>query len=235
MARFRDRREAGERLAVRLEPWRADHPVVVALPRGGVPVAAEIARALGAPLDVMIVRKLGVPIQPELAMGAIGEGGARVLNDDVIRVARVTEREIDTVEVRERAEVARRARRYRERAPMLELGGRTVIVVDDGIATGSTARAALQIARANGACEWCWPLRSRPPMRSSSWPVKPTTSSCSRPRPRSSPSGRGTPTSRRPPTTRCAGCSRCRGVRRAHERRPVTTGKLTRVAPATVE
>ncbi len=151
MARFRDRREAGERLAVRLEPWRADHPVVVALPRGGVPVAAEIARALGAPLDVMIVRKLGVPIQPELAMGAIGEGGARVLNDDVIRVARVTEREIDTVEVRERAEVARRAQRYRECAPMLELGGRTVIVVDDGIATGSTARAALQIARANGA------------------------------------------------------------------------------------
>src|SRR6478735_3645102 len=101
MARFRNRRDAGIRLASQLEPFRAEHPVVLALPRGGVPVAAEIALALHAPLDVMIVRKLGVPRQPELAMGAIGEGGARVLNDDVIRVARVTEREIDAVEVRE--------------------------------------------------------------------------------------------------------------------------------------
>jgi putative phosphoribosyl transferase len=151
MARFHDRRDAGVRLAERLEPLRGERPLVLALPRGGVPVAAEIARALDAPLDVMIVRKLGVPRQPELAMGAIGEGGARVLNDDVIRVAGITRRDIDTVEARERLELERRATRYRGGAPMLVLDGQTVIIVDDGIATGSTALAALQIARAHGA------------------------------------------------------------------------------------
>lgn len=151
MARFRNRREAGERLAATLAVVRNENPVVLALPRGGVPVAAEVARALHAPLDVMIVRKLGVPFQPELAMGAIGEGGARVLNDDVIEVAKVAPREISEVEARERVEVDRRARRYRGDAPMVALSGRTVVIVDDGIATGSTARAALQIARAHGA------------------------------------------------------------------------------------
>jgi len=151
MARFRNRREAGERLAATLAPVRDENPVVLALPRGGVPVAAEVARALHAPLDVMIVRKLGVPFQPELAMGAIGEGGARVLNDDVITVTKIAPREIAEVEARERVEVDRRARRYRGDAPMVALEGRTVVIVDDGIATGSTARAALQIARAHGA------------------------------------------------------------------------------------
>src|SRR5258707_10958975 len=105
MARFRNRREAGELLAAALAVVRNENPVVLALPRGGVPVAAEVARALHAPLDVMIVRKLGVPFQPELAMGAIGEGGARVLNDDVIGVARIAPREIAEVEARERVEV----------------------------------------------------------------------------------------------------------------------------------
>jgi putative phosphoribosyl transferase len=151
MALFRNRREAGVRLAARLEPLRGESPVVLALPRGGVPVAAEVARVLHAPLDVMIVRKLGVPFQPELAMGAIGEGGARVLNDDVISVTNITPREIAEVEGRERLEIDRRARRYRGDAPMVALEGRTAVIIDDGIATGSTARAALQIARAHGA------------------------------------------------------------------------------------
>jgi putative phosphoribosyl transferase len=151
MSRFRDRRDAGVRLAHRLEPLRSEHPLVLALPRGGVPVAAEIALALHAPLDVMIVRKLGVPRQPELAMGAIGEGGVRVLNDDVIRLAGIPRHDIDAVEARERLEIERRATRYRGGAPMLAIDGRTVIVVDDGIATGSTALAALQIAHARGA------------------------------------------------------------------------------------
>jgi putative phosphoribosyl transferase len=151
MALFRNRREAGERLAARLEPVRGENPVVLALPRGGVPVAAEVARALHAPLDVMIVRKLGVPFQPELAMGAIGEGGARVLNDDVINVTKIKPGEIAEVEARERLEVDRRARRYRGDTPMVALAGRTAVIVDDGIATGSTARAALQVARAHGA------------------------------------------------------------------------------------
>ena len=151
MTLFRDRRDAGERLASRLEPLRVARPVILALPRGGVPVAAEVARALHAPLDVMIVRKLGVPAQPELAMGAIGEGGARVVNDDVIRVVGIGSRERAGVEARERAEVDRRAHRYRGDAPMVAVAGRIAVIVDDGIATGSTARAALQIARAHGA------------------------------------------------------------------------------------
>jgi putative phosphoribosyl transferase len=148
---FRNRREAGLLLAERLRHLGRDQPIVLGLPRGGVPVAAEVARALHAPLDVIVVRKLGVPYQPELGMGAIGEDGARVLNDDVIRLARVTSDDIEAVEAREREEITRRARRFRGGRPPLVLEGRTVIVVDDGIATGGTARAALQVARARGA------------------------------------------------------------------------------------
>jgi putative phosphoribosyl transferase len=151
MRLFRDRRDAGQKLAVRLEHLRAEHPIVVGLPRGGVPVAFEVARALDAPLDVIVVRKLGVPFQPELGMGAIGEDGARVLNDDVVRLAHVSPAEIAAVEARERREVERRADMYRRGRPMVPLTGRTVIVVDDGIATGGTARAALEVARAHGA------------------------------------------------------------------------------------
>ncbi len=149
MRLFSDRREAGQRLALRLTSLRAEQPVVVGLPRGGVPVAAEVARELNAPLDVIVVRKLGVPYQPELAMGALGEDGIRVLNEDVLRASRV--REFAGVEARERGEVERLARRLRGSKPMTHLNGRTVILVDDGIATGSTARAALQVARAHGA------------------------------------------------------------------------------------
>jgi putative phosphoribosyl transferase len=148
---FRDRADAGRQLVPRLLHLRDEHPVVLALPRGGVPVAYEVARALGAPLDVIVVRKLGVPAQPELAMGAIGEGGVRVLNDDVLRVARSTPADVAVVEARERAELDRRAEAFRGGRAMLPVEGRTVIVIDDGIATGSTALAALQVARAHGA------------------------------------------------------------------------------------
>jgi putative phosphoribosyl transferase len=148
---FVDRREAGRRLAERLSFLRGEDAVVLGLPRGGVPVAFEVARALGAPLDVILVRKLGVPFQPELAMGAIGEGGVRVVNNEVVRSAGVTPGEMAEVEQREQAELDRRARRYRGGRPRVLLSGRTAVVVDDGIATGSTARAACQVARAEGA------------------------------------------------------------------------------------
>jgi predicted phosphoribosyltransferase len=134
-----------------VERLRAEHPVVVGLPRGGVPVAYEVARALGTPLDVIIVRKLGVPSQPELGMGAVGEAGIRVLDEDLIRLARVSPAELAAVERRERAEIHRQAARYRGGRPMTPLKDRTVIIVDDGLATGGTARAAIQVARAHGA------------------------------------------------------------------------------------
>ena len=148
---FRDRRDAGRRLAEALMPLRDEDPVVLGLPRGGVPVAFEVARALHAPLDVLIVRKLGVPFQPELGMGAVGEDSVRVLNPEVVRGAGVTEDEIAEVEARERAEVEQRARMFRGGGPGVSLAGRTVTIVDDGLATGGTARAALRVARAHGA------------------------------------------------------------------------------------
>ncbi|MFO7398338.1 MAG: phosphoribosyltransferase family protein [Actinomycetales bacterium] len=149
---FLDRRDAGRRLAERMrQVIRPENALVLGLPRGGVPVAFEVAKALNVPLDVIVVRKLGVPFQPELGFGAVGEGGLVVINEDVVRMANLTPREMAAVEERERAEVERRARRFRgERAPE-GLTGRTVIVVDDGVATGGTARAACQVARARGA------------------------------------------------------------------------------------
>jgi putative phosphoribosyl transferase len=148
---FADRVQAGRLLAERLGHLRAEPVVVLGLPRGGVPVAAEVARALGAPLDVIVVRKLGVPFHRELAMGAIGEGGVRVMNDEVVVLADVTEREVAQVEERERAELERRARRLRGERPPVALPGHVAVIVDDGIATGSTARAACAVARAPGA------------------------------------------------------------------------------------
>jgi putative phosphoribosyl transferase len=148
---FSDRREAGRALAERLELFRVERPVVLALPRGGVPVAAEVARALDAPLDVVVVRKLGVPFQPELGMGAVGEGGARVVNREIVRAAEVSGSQLAAIETRERAEVARRARRYRGDHEMTPLERRVVILVDDGIATGATVHAAIEIVRAQGA------------------------------------------------------------------------------------
>ena len=152
---FLDRADAGRRLASLLAGLptieRGPGSVVVGLPRGGIPVAYEIARALGAPLDVILVRKVGLPAQPELAMGAIGEDGVRVVNQDVVRAERISERQFAEVEELERAELIRRAERYRADHPRVPLTGKTAIVVDDGIATGSTARAACQVARAHGA------------------------------------------------------------------------------------
>jgi putative phosphoribosyl transferase len=148
---FNDRTEAGHRLAERLAHLRGRDVVVVGLPRGGIPVAFEVAKALGAPLDVIIVRKLGVPFQPELAMGAVGEGGVRVVNHGVVQLTGVTPSEFAAVEMRERREVEHRAHQFRGTRPQASLAGRTVVIVDDGIATGSTARAACQVARAAGA------------------------------------------------------------------------------------
>ncbi len=152
---FLDRSDAGRRLAGLLagQPAikRGAGTVVLGLPRGGIPVAYEIARALDAPLDVILVRKIGLPAQPELAMGAIGEDGVRVVNDDVVEAEQVSDRQFAGVEERERAELGRRADRYRAGHPRVPLTGKTAIVVDDGIATGSTARAACQVARAHGA------------------------------------------------------------------------------------
>ena len=148
---FTDRADAGRRLAARLEYLRGEPVVVLGLPRGGVPVALEVARALGAPLDVIVVRKLGVPFQPELGMGAVGEDGVRVINCEVVRMAGVAADELAAVQAREQAQVEARAARYRVRRPREPLAGRVAVVVDDGIATGSTARAACQVARAHGA------------------------------------------------------------------------------------
>ncbi|GAA1000571.1 phosphoribosyltransferase family protein [Acrocarpospora macrocephala] len=149
---FVDRHDAGMRLAERLRGLvGAESPVVLGLPRGGVPVAFEVARALGAPMDVIVVRKLGVPFHPELGFGAIGEGGARVVNHGIARRAHLTPANMTMVEEEERAELLRRVRRFRgDRAPV-DPAGRMAIVVDDGIATGGTARAACQVARARGA------------------------------------------------------------------------------------
>lgn len=160
---FRDRSDAGRQLAQRLTRLVSSNPVVVGIPRGGVPVAAEVADALHAPLDVVIVRKLGVPFQPELAAGAIGEGGVRVLNDDVIRSVGVTSAELDRVEARERAELERRVELYRQDAPMIPLSGRTVVVIDDGIATGASTRAALAVVRAHGAAHIVLAVPVAPP------------------------------------------------------------------------
>jgi len=148
---FSDRTDAGRRLAERLHHLRAEDPIVVGLPRGGVPVAAMVAKGLGAPLDVIVVRKLGVPSQPELAMGAIGGDDIRVVNADVIREAHIRGEDLERVEQRERIELRRRAERFRAGRARVPLAGRVVIVVDDGIATGSTARAACLVARAEGA------------------------------------------------------------------------------------
>ena len=141
---FRDRRDGGRALAAELLPAYGGMPgvVVLALPRGGVPVGYEVARALDAPLDVFVVRKLGVPGREELAMGAIAGGNVRVLNDDVIRGLRIPREAIDAVTAEQQRELERRERAYRGGRPPLALRGHTVILVDDGLATGSTMRAA---------------------------------------------------------------------------------------------
>jgi putative phosphoribosyl transferase len=148
---FKDRTDAGTRLAKALERYRGrDDLIVLALPRGGVPVAYEVAAALRAPLDVFIVRKLGVPDRPEFAMGAIATGGVRVLNEDVIRWAGVSPGTVEAVAERERLELERRERTYRGDRPPPAVRDKTVILVDDGLATGATMRAAVEAVRRQG-------------------------------------------------------------------------------------
>jgi len=153
MVEFADRVDAGRQLAERLEYLHGQDVVVLGLPRGGVPVAFEVARALDAPLDVIVVRKLGVPFQPELAMGAIGEGGVRVLNAEVLGLTRVTEEQLRAVETRERSLLEARVARLRRGRERVSLTGRIAVIVDDGIAMGSTAQVACEVARRLGAAK----------------------------------------------------------------------------------
>ena len=150
-ARFHNRADAGRRLAGVLRGYAGRGDVIVlVLPRGGVPVGVEVAQALGAPLDVFMVRKLGVPGQEELALGAIASGGVRVLNQDLIQQLGIRPAQIERVTRRERLELERRERRYRGDRPLPDLTGKTVILVDDGLATGSTMLAAVEALRSKG-------------------------------------------------------------------------------------
>jgi len=149
MMSFQDRSDAGRRLAKALSEYKGRNAVVLALPRGGVPVAAEVAAALKAPLDLILVRKIGVPTQPELAMGAVVDGAAPIVvrNEEVIELSGTTAEEFDATCARELAEIERRRQLYIGDRPRAEIAGQVVIVIDDGIATGATTRAALQAIR----------------------------------------------------------------------------------------
>ena len=146
---FKNRTDAGRKLAKALASYKDQQPVILALPRGGVPVAAEVAAALNAPLDLILVRKVGVPFQPELAMGAGVDGGAPIIvrNDDVIRMAGIDEAEFEVICDSELAEIERRRHRYLGSRERVDVAGRTAIVIDDGVATGATTRAALRATR----------------------------------------------------------------------------------------
>lgn len=150
---FLDRPTAGRKLAQRLTYLKNKDAVVLGLPRGGVPIASEVAKEINAPLDVIVVRKLGVPSQPELAMGAVGEGGVVIRNDEVIRMANISAEQFAATLAREEKEVTERARRFRDGHSPVSLLGRVAVIIDDGIATGSTAQAACDVARALGAAK----------------------------------------------------------------------------------
>jgi len=149
--RFRDRSDAGRQLASLLAGYKGDEPIVLALPRGGVVTAFEIARVLRAPLDVLVARKLGAQVHPEFGVGAIAPGGVRIVDRASVRLAGMTDADLETVVDRERVELMRRVRRYRAGRAPLDVRGRTAILVDDGIATGVTARAAIASLRKLGA------------------------------------------------------------------------------------
>jgi putative phosphoribosyl transferase len=160
---FVDRQDAGEQLVMRLGGVRGQDVVVMGLPRGGIPVAARVAEDLGAPLDVCLVRKLGVPFQPELAMGAIGEDGVLVVHRDLVRAARVSAEQFADIERREQAALERMRRAYRGGHQPLEITGRTVVLVDDGMATGASAQAACQVLRERGAARIVLAVPVSPP------------------------------------------------------------------------
>lgn len=147
---FRDRVDAGRRLALEVAALDLDRPVVLGLPRGGVPVAYEVAAALGAPLDVLVARKVGAPNQPEFGIGAVAEGGAVVIDDSSVQALGLKPGVLDQLVAREQAELDRRVARYRRGRPRVDVAGRAAVVVDDGLATGVTASAALQAVRAAG-------------------------------------------------------------------------------------
>ncbi len=146
---FRNRSEAGRKLAKALASYKDQQPVVLALPRGGVPVAAEVASVLDAPLDLILVRKIGVPVQPELAMGAVVDGGTPVIvrNEDVIALARIDDAEFKAICDSELAEIERRRQNFLGNRERVDISGRVTIVIDDGVATGATTRAALRATR----------------------------------------------------------------------------------------
>ncbi|HEU4915104.1 MAG TPA: phosphoribosyltransferase family protein [Acidimicrobiia bacterium] len=148
---FRDRIDAGRALGIALMRFKSSSPVVLGLPRGGIPVAAEVAHALAAPLDIVVVRKLGLPGHDEYAMGALGEGDVRIVDWGVVAAAGLSAQQVARVIERERSELCRRAAKFRPLRPRVDLNGRTVIVVDDGIATGSTVTAAISVVRDLGA------------------------------------------------------------------------------------
>ena len=171
-ARFKDRKDAGRILADKLSKY-TNHPnaVVLALPRGGVPVAYEVAQELGLPLDVLIVRKLGVPNHEELAMGAIASGGIRFLNRSVIESLRILPETLEAVERREALELMRRESIYRGNRSPIQVEGRIVILIDDGIATGSTMRVAIQLLRAQHVQKIIVATPAAPP--SAKWEIEP--------------------------------------------------------------
>ncbi|EKD45683.1 MAG: phosphoribosyltransferase [uncultured bacterium] len=144
---FRDRKEAGQKLAELLKSYTAEKPIILAMPRGGVVVAYEIAQALKAPLDVIVSRKIGAPSQPEYAIGAIAPGDIRVFNDEAISSLDISKTEIETLVAREKKEMERRIKLYRGNKPLLDLKDKVVIIVDDGVATGQTALVAIRSVR----------------------------------------------------------------------------------------
>ncbi|VFU09989.1 phosphoribosyltransferase [Methylocella tundrae] len=165
MSLFLDREDAGRQLAEALASYKSKQPVVLALPRGGLPVAAQVASALNAPLDLVLVRKIGVPTQPELAMGAVVDGAAPIIvrNDDVIRSVGVAGAEFDAACRDELAEIERRRKRYIGKRARAEIAGKTVIVIDDGVATGATMKAALRAIRQRGPAELVLAIPVAPP------------------------------------------------------------------------
>jgi putative phosphoribosyl transferase len=148
--RFRDREDAGQQLAARLVAYRDESPLVLGVPRGGVPVAYEVARALGAPLDIFVSRKIGVPFHPELGLGAFAEGGELVLNEEILTAVGLSGEDVARLAEAKEVEVAQRVRRFRGDRPAPEIRGRTVLLVDDGIATGGTILAAIRAVRRRG-------------------------------------------------------------------------------------